>query len=293
MSDINTEWFDIKNYQRFKDMPLEGWRNELRVRAYIKMLLEDVNDEDFASKFNKQYENKLKEVKNRISQLKQCVDFSSIKKYSYPAFSKQINDITQFNIFNTEITPQSVNTAVFPIPCSEIFEIYTHESMKDVWDSCYTYFHEDMEQVGLSNTALDKCLYERFRDVYLDYYARVMIDLEASDEQILSDFKQLLAEYRAVRKNEYDESFLAKTFNEKDMQRWHRYGVIPFIDLTLIAEYEKNTIPQHIAGSLLFPTETGIDFTERVRKVTKPMAMELMKYEILRAMDIQLKGKKE
>jgi hypothetical protein len=122
--------------------------------------------------------------------------------------------------------------------------------------------------------------------VFVDPYmceARVSIDLSATDEQIKKDFNQWLAECREVT----DIKTQKKLFRQADFDYWIEYRVIPYLDLVLVAKLAGKKITQNKLARLIFPDIYDVDIVERLRKVTKPLAEDLIDYHKIMALYAQ------
>ncbi|HEY5138108.1 MAG TPA: DUF6387 family protein, partial [Methylococcales bacterium] len=92
--------------------------------------------------------------------------------------------------------------------------------------------------------------------------ADLTIDIGASDEQLMNDFSQWLKNHRTITKHKVRE----KRFTSKDFEKWRNNKVLPYLDLTLIANAEDKQLTQNTVGRLLFPNEYNVDLTERIRR---------------------------
>jgi hypothetical protein len=108
----------------------------------------------------------------------------------------------------------------------------------------------------------------------------VIVNLSAPKELIQKDFSAWLE----MRSKEYARG-IPHRFTDADLKQWHRQRVLAYLDLDLFQRVFNVTIPNHILGELLFPDETDVDVTERVRKVVKPLAESLMADGVMDALD--------
>lgn len=110
-----------------------------------------------------------------------------------------------------------------------------------------------------------------------DNMAPILVDLHASDEQLLKAFSKWLS----VKREEL-ESFnnangsSGEKITRKTMLGWAESKVLAFIDLTYVAKSLNTEIPYHLMGDLLYPDDLEVDVGERVRKKTKPLAQKLL-----------------
>ena len=109
------------------------------------------------------------------------------------------------------------------------------------------------------------------------------VDMGASDEKILADFKTWLLNTRS----DMGDKYLKRDFSSNDFKDWHESRLLPYWDLTEIARNENATIPFHVLGAALFPNEYGIDLTERVRKVTKRKCQQIFSCEAVLVLEQQ------
>ena len=112
----------------------------------------------------------------------------------------------------------------------------------------------------------------------------MVINLSATDEQIKNDVNHWLTHYRKAVAYQRQK----KLFNQVDFDYWVEYGVIPYLDLVLIAKTMEKKITQNKLARLIFPNEFDVDVVERIRKVTKPTAEWLINNEIHRTLSTQL-----
>lgn len=99
-------------------------------------------------------------------------------------------------------------------------------------------------------------------------WASIRVNLDATDQQIIEDFKVYLTACR----QDAEATPRDKNYTDNDAQKWHRNGVLPYLDLTIWARSENIMITQHVLGQAIFPDDFLGDPTDRIRRTTKPMA---------------------
>lgn len=289
MDNLDTNWFRVSSYARFKDMPLVDWYSELNARAKIdlsiKLLLISVDGENEETYLTNTLESALEKLKT---------GYEFRKDYRISSLVVSERD------YMLENAPFSFplgrgKRVVTSLPAYEVEDLYTLKDMQDVWEECRMFWGaasvQPQDRLQPPTTTLsidtpfqpvDDFLYDRYEGN--DHFARMVVDLDANDKQIMTDFKDLLAKYRKDRKEQH----FRKMFCDADRSKWHRYGVIQYLDLMLISKIEKKRMPQNVIANLIFKDEDGIDFTERVRKVVKPMSEKLIHCSSLNAMKRQV-----
>nr|WP_255650765.1 DUF6387 family protein [Cupriavidus sp. DB3] len=114
---------------------------------------------------------------------------------------------------------------------------------------------------------------------------QVNVDLNASDSEILADFKDWLAQKRRAAG-----SMAAKRRTDnKDFESWVKNRVLPYIDLLLLSQATGRPLTHSLAGELLFWDE-DVDATEKVRKTVRPLAMQLLDSQFIAAIERQPDG---
>jgi hypothetical protein len=148
-----------------------------------------------------------------------------------------------------------------------------HEENSEEW------IRELFEHVD--NTQSSDLLFDSFNKLLVEGpfesdTAYVEVFLSAPDEVIVEDFRKWLL---SIRQDAAFEHSPVKRFTETEIRRWSANQVLPFLDLRLAAWAAGTEIPYHTIGGLLFPG-LDVDVAEKARKVTAPLADELMTWEL-------------
>jgi hypothetical protein len=162
--------------------------------------------------------------------------------------------------------------------------VIINEDVVDVWESCVSVFYRNAtdEQKKLAHTPWELIVKER--SIGLQVLNIVGVDLGASDEQIMSDFRHWLTEYKKFTGYKSPK----RNFTDKDLSEWVEYRILPYIDLKSVAKFEGKIITQAKMARLIFPNEYDIDITERLRRTTKPKADWLFSYSTTSAILAQI-----
>lgn len=279
---LDTSWFDLKNYNKLNELDLRGWYCQLLMRYHIKFFIEDefeYQDEDLYWNEDEIED----EIKDRYKFAKKWLELIKIR----PIITEDDWDLDlwykkdpryPFNTFSVESTRAHDFWSVVG-DCED-----NEGGLKNVWKCCELYdlkttskYHE------IANTPFDVICKEKGFNISL---SNVTVDLTASDEQIMSDFRHWLTEYRKVMGYESKKN----NFTNRHLLEWVKYRLLPYIDLTLIAELKGKTIPQAKMANLLFGDweEKPVNIVERLRKVTAPKAEWLLDESTLRVIEVQL-----
>ena len=106
------------------------------------------------------------------------------------------------------------------------------------------------------------------------------IDLGVSDEQLKRNFSEWLGEQR----NNSEFNLRKRMYKRNDFLRWIRLRVLPYLDITLILNFEGKSLTLSQLGNILFPDEYDMDPTQRVRQTLRPLAESLLTNESLMAL---------
>jgi hypothetical protein len=143
--------------------------------------------------------------------------------------------------------------------------------------------YTDMSDYFREYKNLHEFLYDKFSPL-ISSEARISVNLHATDEHIISDFKNWLENERKNIRHKTAK----KIFSINDFKEWAEYKVLPYLDLKLWSDFSGCNITLATIGNALFPDELLVDVTERVRRTTKPKAEWLMEHLILDALDAQI-----
>lgn len=97
---------------------------------------------------------------------------------------------------------------------------------------------------------------------------KIHVDLNSSDEKLVTDFRAWLAETRrrtgiTVKK---------RKFGSSDFLDWAEKRILAYLDLRIWQEKNNVRLTHHVVGTALFPDEFDVALSERVRKVIAPLA---------------------
>jgi len=282
MSKFDTNWFDIDNYKTLADMDLMSWFRLLKSRWLLIHSMDHGNANNLSS---------TAAIIKKIPLFSNNPDYPSLLPDCYsPGYSFDESDKPVLSALSTEVI-SSVNResglvnfkSVNSLNALAIVQTYNINELANTWRDCNSVLRGEAseEQVISAVKPLDIILNST---EYKSAFAHVLVDTESTDEQILGDFKDWLSCYRLESKITVPK----KNFTADKVNQWIKAGVIPYLDLTIVARIENRSITQAKLGNLIFPHDYDTCLTERIRKVTKPMAMSLMKEEIINAFQEQM-----
>lgn len=165
-------------------------------------------------------------------------------------------------------------------------DILELDELRDALDACKA--HEQAMNTEEMAIRGDEILYRslddlcREREVGMSVEQVIYVDMYATDEQLIGDFKKWLKRKRLETGGELSK----KNFTDKDFADWANYKVLAYIDLEILCSHLNKRASLATIGDLLFPND-DVDRAERVRKVVQPLARKLMNPVIFNALDVQ------
>ena len=114
----------------------------------------------------------------------------------------------------------------------------------------------------------------------------IEVNLHATDEKLISDFKNWLEAIRAstcvvVRK---------RNVTQSDFLDWNRFQILPYLDLMNWSKAHSVSLTQQAIGAALFPNEFNVQLAERIRKTIKPLAASICNEAFTDAIRLQAMG---
>lgn len=256
---FDTSWFDLKKYEKLSELDLMGWCSQLEFRQYVNDHGSDDDNKDYV-------ENWLRRIKQKPILESYVDDRQKTQQELYP--------------FNTY--------SVWSLSAMEAWGGGTDSRLDYVWQACEmeNAYIPTKEQARLVQTPIDFLFKANGIDKDIYMFNHVVVDLEATDAQIMRDFRHWLTEYRKAIGYESSK----KSFTETNLSEWMSNKLLPYIDLTLTAKLERKSITQAEIARLIFPDESNIDLVERLRRTIKPKAEWLIKAATVAAINAQARA---
>jgi hypothetical protein len=248
------EWFRLEKYNQFKSISSKQWAYQLVNRRSIALCV-------FSGHLNDHTTQRILFEDITINPLLPEVvgNFGSVGW----AGSRESTNKTE-NMFQQTLQPLTFNdlsNLLYSIPEKE-----RNETMKSDWKD---ESRKDLPVDNIRNipNILARVM-PRDEDILNRNIFHICIDLDATDQYLMDDFKRYLKAAREA----YSllEGSRIKT-SRSLINRLISAKIIPYLDLIIWAEIENISIPQHIIGDWLFPNQM-IDVAEKIRKVTRPLA---------------------
>lgn len=251
------DWFDIKKYDPVKEFNAGDWAFQLGKRNFIQVVIDqNWDDDDLPWKL--------------ISR----IHGNPILEYG----NEEINDF-----WDDEFKQRPFNSC--SLRSLTAMDAYCHldDRLEDVWAACRRDDHmvSTKQDVLLCREPYDLLMRKAGIDCGGDN--SLVVDLNSTDEELITDFKNWLKHYRLAS------GCVSRPmrYSKKDFDEWYGKGILPFIDLVHWSRLNNTTITQKVLGDVIFPDEPDIDTTERIRKTTKPLARMLLKGSVYKALQSQ------
>jgi hypothetical protein len=266
---FDTSWFDLSNYDNLKELNLKGWIDQIEIRYATGLIIDTIKSSSGkvqADDLIKEYQSNIKNTPISGFQATRetndhCIDLGDWRNNG---------SNLPFNTYSVRGTPL-------------ISHVLLSQDKNLDLDCIYD------ESKGLIGYTADMIYKEQNITWPSDDTTHVTVDLSATNNQILGDFKHWLTEYRKA-------TFrmpVKKNFNQKTFNRWVRYGVIPYLDLMAIAKIEGKSPTHTTLANLIFCNDhENIDRTNKFRKKTIKEAKILMSEKMVNGLMAELANDK-
>lgn len=259
------EWFDLSKYAELESFKAAEWLRELSFRQQLLVSNPTYPTDNALSPTPENWSFWRKAVHERAKYLRS----SPVKR----------QDITSVCIVHGKKAPilTSYRGGLMSVPVSEAYSPVRHLTMHDLLFQALSDC-SDAASVSDAKKRWD-ILDNRFggsfsvdgklaeKPVNIGGASVLSIDLDASDAVIKQAFERWLKLART-------ESPLHKQPKRPAYERWHRYGLLPYLDL-LIWEMETDSrIPDRVMSAAISSYDQGED---NLRKTIAPLARQLMK----------------
>ncbi|WP_310644819.1 DUF6387 family protein [Burkholderia cenocepacia] len=114
-------------------------------------------------------------------------------------------------------------------------------------------------------------------------YFMVAVDLGASDEMLVREFKTWLKSTRKA----VGSARIKPAFTQRDFEEWHEKRLLPYLDLSLWAAARGAHFTLPVLADALFPNVIHVGVEDRIRKVVAPDAEFIVSPYVVSAMNVQ------
>ena len=254
-----SENFNLKKYEKSNELSIVDWFNELSARNYSLALFDALDDSDMCPAIRNSF-------------------LSSVPYYSFLSSLPYLRPLGPKRSFR----PTQLSSAIEDL---KLFEINTQLNEKLERERSSSILGGNLQALRLQPIRFSRdytvlATDRRYPDKRLP---AITVDLRASDEDLILEFKNWLYE---KRKSQKDIEFREKMFGEKEFSDWIKNRILPYLDLTIIAKAKGIKITNALMGNLLFPDDIEVDVAEKVRKTVKPMAKKVMSIAFLGALQV-------
>ena len=275
---FDTSWFDLKNYDKLNELYLLGWITQISLRNLVYKFEDAARDYQKAIKYNPVHTVNAMTWEGWFA-AKRYQDILRIDPSAIDTYEKDTNNgFIDLGDWRNNGSKLPMNTySVRGTPLLSHHHLANDNRIDNSWIG-------DESKTGFTADIIYK---KQNIDKYGDKTTHVTVDLAANDNQIMQDFRHWLTEHRKATSNQ----IIKKDFTQSDFDRWIRIGVIPYLDLSIIAKSEGRKITTTQLAHLIFPDEYDVGTTGRITDTTKPEAMRIIKDEVREALIAQLDGK--
>ena len=284
---LDISWFDLEKYNELSNLDLIGWLRQIEVRCYIDTLLHDEN-----SIFNCQSFEGLSSTHLELLYLDEYARaeafLTAIKEN--PVIPNDPNS-QDFDLeWRKDILAHPFNTySVFSTPAIFARNVGTSQKLSEVWESCEAGNWSDASSLDIKNcyTPIDTFIAQSGM-IDCETQTNVTIDLTVTDEQIKEEFAHWLKHYRKYSGYSSPKKDLKSKldFAKADINSWVNFQLLAYVDLRLVAEFEKKFISNPQIINLLYPFLANAD--DKLER-TKTKSKWLLKESTITAIQAQIR----
>jgi hypothetical protein len=266
--EFDTSWFDLNNYEALKKMTIVDWASVIESRANCYEVYDyDAKQEDLDWTLQAMAD----ELKSGYFSVNMLVDGYIKEDYE--------KEILKHYTFSTSSVDSLRNYQAWDMAKDKDSGLIwsSFQKMRDEWQKPFEDDENHDELLEVAHSPYDFYLKQYLKLDHITSAVNVVIDLYAPDEQIKKDFSHWLKHYREASGCHVQQKLThKKLFTQKTFDYWIKYGLIPYLDLILIAKIEGKQITQEKLGELIFPDDPIENPEYRIRTITKPEAERLM-----------------
>jgi uncharacterized protein DUF6387 len=256
--------FDVKRYDACSDLDIVGWSGSLYFRFVVRGVL--LGPKNRASDLSDD-----QGIDLLLQMLAKPIPTTPQKPIWSPAKYRSVYDVSIYDMWTMREYISDWPDAISV--CRRLDEQYEKGELTETEES----------NPGLKS--FHSYLLEKKPSAFRSTEPMIHVDLGATDEQIKAQFAEWLNSKRDETRNL--RSYIPAKFTQTHFRKWHSHRVLAFIDLTLLAYHLDLTLTDEMVANRLFPDESEVGVTERIRKTVRPLAERLMTPEMIDAMDKQ------
>jgi hypothetical protein len=265
------EWFKLSNYKEVKNFTLSNWCEQIQGRilflqAYISIFTSsDTNTHEYKLRTSSLLQLALHNIRSNPLEIYQGEHLRNFLDEVEPSI-EPFSPFSYLGVF--EFTGNDLLSLLKTLPNDYL------KSMMELVNSTSTPDSEDALSPDEPEW-LNKPLFNPSSHIN-SVYDPVIVNLSIPDNILIEHFKTYL-KMRNIQKKSNENHI--KRFSKSDQENWHRFGVLPFLDLEIWAIENDVNIPYRVFADAIFPDGTCGE--ETIRKTTLPMVKQLSTDEFL------------
>jgi hypothetical protein len=248
------DWFSLENYTKSENFKTIDWLRSLAIRAEILHIM----NYEFDDNTDGTQEIILRAIEEAISILRK-----SPLERSMPTKSKYWDHISDdsYLIGENPVLPLTFGDLIEECNSDRDFGTADSDEKWDVLTDSDTHRLINRKDIAAIPVELT-------RDGQPNHVVAITVDMNSPDAIIEATFIKWLETERAKSRTS------VTRYRKPTHDRWTRYGLLPYLDLTIWAQEMGATIPDRVMAAAITPlTDVGDD---RLRKTVAPLADSLM-----------------
>jgi hypothetical protein len=247
--------FDIRKYDVCEQFGLKEWYSNIQIRAAQFHMLRDHIDH---------YGEEMRRVSYRlfVSPIFESGKITENAGYSKDIKKSQVCDMTALDYLTGHTTLDSHNDKHKP-----------YLDAKSVLDADLEAeaFNPDSNDVEAAFNVLAIAA-RKMEPAWNPGEAHVTVNLYASEENLVNDFRRWIRETRS----DMGIPDIKSRFDSTDFTEWNKYRILAYLDLYLWSQIFGHRPTNQQIGIALFPDDYMVNLSDRIRKTVAPMALSLV-----------------
>ena len=261
------EWFDLEKYAAAESLDVAGWYEQLSVRRGLHILLGWLDKESWQAMDTQEVvtQSDMRILEHvRATPIVDVAGDDMMRVHFYggamhelksrqPLYALGVHLSTVRNFYRTER--------------------YIEREKRDYARKFFAQFDDNLEMPPKFPCTdwIDEPI-----DAFTDSNGwvralNITVNMQLPDKVLIEQFERILNERRARMQSV---GIPSESSRKHDLSGWHRFGVLPYLDLKIWEREEKVSIPNRVMADAIFPAGEGGE--EVVRKTTAKLAFELV-----------------
>ncbi len=254
------EWFNLAKYAAAECLDVAGWYEQLSVRRDLHTLIGSPHSKSELEVITRSQMRILEHI--RATPIVDVAGDEMMRIYFYSGAMHELKSQQPFYALGVHLS--SVRNLY-------LTERNIEREKRDYARNFFAQFDDDFEKpLKFSCTDWIDEPVDAFSELS-GWELNVRVNMLLPDKVLIEQFERLLKDRRTPL---HSAGIQSESSRKPDLQGWHRFGVLPYLDLKIWEREMNVSIPNRVMADAIFPAGEGGE--EVVRKTTAKLAEDLM-----------------